>query len=150
MLFPEQTETCIRNLHDAHRPDWHHQWLPIFHHINVFKCMFLRKHWGGWPCLPRCLPPLHLFFLGDLLLYILLGTLHHVEPTGRVTESCCSTFVRVTKRLHWDCELTSPRWPQGRSCQADKGDSWAPEVCYVHGKFSCSKMKQGTDEIHSS
>lgn len=89
--------------------------------ISVYlNIMFYRKHWGCWPCRPRCLPPLHLFFLCDLLLYILLGTLHHVRQTGSVTESCCSTFVRVTERLHWDCELTSPRWPPGRAVRLTK------------------------------
>lgn len=145
-----KTETCVRTMQDTNRPHWYHLWLPVFYYISGFKYMLFRKHWGCWPRLPLCLPSLHLFFLCDLLLYILLGTLHHVQPTGSVTESCCSTFVRVTKGLHCYCELTSPRWPPGRSCQANQGDSWAPEVRHAHGECSCSKINESTDEIHSS
>lgn len=134
-------------LQDTDRPHWHHFCLPILHHISEFKCMLFRKHWGCWPPLPRSLPALHLFFLGDLLLYILLGTLHHVQQTDSVTESCCSSFVWATKRLQRDRELTCQRWPPGRSCQMIQGDSRAPEVCRARWECSCSKKKEDVTQM---
>lgn len=87
----------------------------------------------------------HAFFSPscDLLQYSLSSTLQHEQQTGSVTESCCSSFVRATKRLHWDCELRSPRWPPAITCQATKGDSWAPTARHAHRECSAAKLKGG-------
>lgn len=131
---------------DTDRPHWHLLRLPILHRITEFKCMLFRKHWGCWPPLPCFLYSLHSFFLCDLLPCILLGTFHPVQQTDSVTESCCSSFVRVPQRLHWDCELTSPRWTPGTSCRATQGDSWAKYATHTLGIF-CGKMKEGVTRM---
>lgn len=142
--FAQKPETRLISLQDMDRPHLHLLYFPILPHISEFKSMLFRRYWGCWPPLPCSLHSLYLFFLHDLLLYILLGTLHHVQQTDSVTESCCSSFVRATKCLHWHCELTSPRWPPGRSCQATQGDSWAPEVRRAHGECSAAKWRKAS------
>lgn len=133
----------IPTLQDTDRPHWHPLHLSILHLISEFKCVPVRKQWGCWPLLPRSLHSLHLLFVCDLLLYILLGTLHPVQPTDNVTESCCSSSVRVTKRLHWHCELTSPKvtsreilsaYPRWQLSTWSMPRTWG---------MLCSKIKEG-------
>lgn len=141
--FGRQTETGFISLQDADRPRRHPLRLPILHHISEFKSVLFRKHRGCWPQLPV---PFILSACFPYVIYYCTFCWVHRSPLSRqsVTESCCSRFVRVTERLHWDCEPTSPRWPPGRSRQATQGDSWASRVCRTHRGCSAGKWRKAS------
>ena len=128
------------SLQDTDRPHWHQWCLSILHHINEFKYMLFRKHWGGWPPTPL-FPSFSARSLHDLLLIHCAGYIAPCSADRRCNWVMLQQLCRGNRTFALGLWTSIPQGDlQGDAVRLPKVT--AEHLMSTRGMFR-SKMKEG-------